>query len=144
MILILRRYRDENLELLIDATAESGRSVSIASWTERDTGMYQVELPEGVSVKPVDWRRFAYDHERVAELVGRCVADNAGRLTFSVLTGETLREGENALTEALRDLRTLFDTESVEMARVETELQVRVIGAHKNGRREQYELRLGL
>jgi hypothetical protein len=37
--------------------------------------LFAVELSKGCALWPVDWRRFAYDHDEVGRLIARCVQD---------------------------------------------------------------------
>jgi len=107
--------------------------------TEEDTQIYSVVLPDGLTVRPVDWRRFAYDHAKVTELLSRCIRDNLQALDFVTFgvwpwSDEQRTFAETTLMVALADLSSIFDIESVRFERHEDgSLLTTIEGAHKNG-----------
>jgi hypothetical protein len=116
----------------------------ISSVTDGDTQIYSVSLPKGFVVRPVDWRRFAYNHDKVAELLSRCIQDNLLALDFVAFavrpwSDEQRALAENTLTMALADLGSIFDTKSVRFEFHEDGTLLTVIeGEHKNGDHKLY------
>jgi hypothetical protein len=114
----------------------------ISVQTDGDTQIYHVLLPENLIVRPVDWRRFAYDHEKVVNLLSVCARDNLAPLVFAPNSDEVRKQAETNLMVALGDLSSIFDTKSVrcewecidEISRIVTTLK----GEHKNGECIEY------
>jgi hypothetical protein len=143
---VLRRFKNEGVELsAADAeptTQNSERATCrIESRTDGETQIYSVLLPSDFTVLPVDWRRFAYDHAKVSELLSLCVQDNLLPLGFEPWS-DLLRERiEATITVALGDLSSVFDAQSV---RCEFEClqgsgaRIIIEGEHKNGERGAY------
>lgn len=150
--LVLRRFKNEGIELLAadaePATQKSERTACrIESRTDGDTQIYSVLLPGNFTVLPVDWRRFAYDHAKVSELLSLCVQDNLLPLSFEPWSDLLRTRIEATVTVALGDLSSVFDAQS---ARCEPEClqgsgaRVIVEGEHKNGKRGAYIIASGL
>lgn len=101
-----------------------------------ETRAYLVELAENVFIRPVDWRRFAYDHEKVASLVVACANDNFGLVCFDLMDspGEYIGRFEKSFSRALQDLGSIFDAKSVECELREDCLLTTVAGEYKNGK----------
>jgi hypothetical protein len=76
---------------------------------EGETLVYSLTLPHGTMVRPVDWRRFAYDHSKVAELLGVCVRDNLRTFIFAPWSAAQSYAAEAALTAALGGLSSIFE-----------------------------------
>jgi hypothetical protein len=45
-------------------------------------------LPDSYAVRPVDWRRFALDEQKMRELLAQCVLDNSAEALFDPLSSE--------------------------------------------------------
>jgi hypothetical protein len=86
-------------------------------------------------VRPVDWRRFAYDHSKVAELVAVCVRDNLRSFSFAPWSEDQKEAAETTLTAALGDLGLIFEVASVRCESREggSWLLATINGNHKNG-----------
>jgi hypothetical protein len=146
----VRRQAPEVLELMpsnaqiatIQDQADAVCRISVM--TEGDTQAYSIHLPESLMVRPVDWRRFAYDHARVAELLSSCVRDNLealGSVLFEPrpLSDEQREGAEATLRLALSDLSSIFDVNSVRCESGEDgAFLVTVAGEHKNGETRSY------
>jgi hypothetical protein len=98
---------------------------------------YIVDLPEHASIRPVDWRRFAYDHAKIAARVQVCVQDNLMLAIghHGALAERHASEVESTLASALRDLGSIYDVASVQVEFVGDDLLVRIEGEFKNGER---------
>ncbi len=106
---------------------------------ENRAQVYSVMLPESLIIRPVDWRRFAYDHAKVAELISVCVIDNLGSLIFEPLSDELKASIENTLMVALNDLSSIFEIQSVRCEfSMEGRIEVTIEGEHKNGEVKNY------
>lgn len=128
----LRRYpEDGGVQLLHSA----GAAVDVVRDAEHEARLFSVVLPEGGAVRPVDWRRFAYDHDKVTRLIAQCVHDNLSDAVFHPINDELTQAIERRLTLALRDLATVFDVTSVRCESRDDALDVGVEGEFKNGRR---------
>jgi hypothetical protein len=143
--LVLRRFENEVVELLPANPPTAGESDPAAAAcridvrAEVDTRVYHVVLPDYLMVRPVDWRRFSYDHEKVQELLSRCVRDNLPQVGFEPWSEAQKARVEATLRLALGDLSSLFDLESVDCeAREDNRLLATIEGAHKNGERRSY------
>jgi hypothetical protein len=116
----------------------------ISVMTEGDTQIYSVFLPQGFLIRPADWRRFAYDHARVTELLSLCVRDNLQGLDFVTFgvwpwPDEQREYAETTLMVALADLSSIFDAKSVRFERHEEDSILTTIdGEHKNGEHGSY------
>lgn len=111
--------------------------------TDKGDELYDVELPEGLEVKPADLRYMAYDHEQVEKLVAQCVRDNLRAFVCRPRDDAFFEDLNATLTEALRDLLTLIDLVSVERHTQEeatNEYYIDVIYEEKNGARQQLRL----
>lgn len=140
---ILRRFicPQEAIELVIEDTGGVPRqSTSCRIWSGQDDDAngiraYGITLPGNVLVRPVDWRRFAYDHEKVAALIRSCACDNFGLaycdLDFSA--EEYVGRFENVLMRALQDLSSIFDVKSVKCELLNDRALTEVTGDFKNG-----------
>lgn len=154
MNIVLRRFvpgvKPEVIEVmhpngcLTDPSDPADAVCRLSVMTEGDTQIYSVALPEGFIVRPVDWRRFAYDHAKVAELLSQCVHDNLQALDF-VASGfrpwsdEQRAFAEDTLTTALADLSSIFDSKSVRLEFPEDGTLLTVVeGEHKNGDHKIY------
>ena len=108
--LVLRRFEHEAVELLpVNARTAAvqdseAAACRIAVSTDGDTQVFSVNLPESLRVRPVDWRRFAYDHEKVAELLSLCVRDNWLQLIFEPWSDDLRQHAETIMMLALGDL----------------------------------------
>ena len=147
--LVLRRFVrgqvPEVLELVpVNAATPTVQSQTdaacrISVMTDGETQVYNILLPERLTVRPVDWRRFAYDHARVAEFLEVCIRDNLGSMESVIfgtrpLSDERRDETEATLRLALSDLGSIFDVTSVKCeSRVDGTLLVTIAGEHKNG-----------
>jgi hypothetical protein len=141
--LILRRFihPQESIELVIESSkAVFHQPISCCiccgeDYDANETHAYALTLPENVSVRPVDWRRFAYDHERVAAFIMACAHDNFMfvycDLGFS--KEEYIKRFQHVLTRALQDLSSIFDTRSVECELRQDHVLTLVTGEFKNG-----------
>lgn len=98
---------------------------------------YVVDLPENASIRPVDWRRFAYDHAKIASLVQACVQDNLMLAIghHGALAEQHASQVESALASALRDFGSIYDVVSVGVEFAGDDLLVRIEGEFKNGER---------
>jgi len=108
-----------------------------SSIEDNETTIFHLDLANGVAVKPVDWRRFAYDNEMVSSLVTRCVNDNINNIIFEPASDEIARQLEYRLLTALLDLSSIFETKSVHCDFSPEELLVTIHGEHKNGERRE-------
>jgi len=138
--LVLRRFENECLELL-PANAEiaalqgsAAAACRITAKTDGNTQIYRIFLPESLIVCPVDWRRFAYNHAKVVELLACCVRDNFLPLHFEPWSEDLKSHAENTMTLALGDLSSIFDLKSVHCEHPEgNRFLVSIEGEHKNG-----------
>lgn len=138
LTIVLRRFENEALELFTTnapAGPEPGDApCRIAATPEGETLVYHLTLPPGLMVRPVDWRRFAYDHLKVAELVAVCVRDNLRSFSFAPWSEDQKEAAETTLTAALGDLGLIFEVVSVRCESSEgARLLATVNGSHKNG-----------
>lgn len=141
--LILRRFIHprESIELAVENTELAPRqSTSFRIWSGEDdeaseTRAYGVTLPDNVFIRPVDWRRFAYDHERVASLVRSCAYDNFWLVycDLELSPEEYVSRFEHVLMRALQDLSSIFDARSVECELQDDHVLMQVAGDFKNG-----------
>jgi hypothetical protein len=98
--------------------------------------VYLIDLPDGIEVRPAEWRRIAYDHSAIGQLISATVRQNCSLLDLEPLGPDRLRRTEAWLRIALRDLATVFDIQTVDCALTsEGGLEVSVTGEHKNGER---------
>lgn len=105
--------------------------------------LYSIELPDGLVVRPADWRRIVHDHSAVAKLVGATVRHNCNLIDLELLTPELMRQTEVDLHIALGDLSSVFDVESVLCAISHGDLlEVTVSGKHKDGERTSIALQV--
>jgi hypothetical protein len=147
--IVLRRFANglgtEVIELLPgNAPMAAGQdpadaACTLSAWTEGEFCIYTVDLPENLMVRPVDWRRFAYDHAKVEALVSLCVRDNLREVLFEPWS-ERLRERvETTLMLALDDLRSVFETRSVRCeGGPDGTIRVTIEGEHKNAEYRSY------
>jgi hypothetical protein len=142
---VLRRFENEAVELF--TTNEQGSaghrpgdsSCRIAATPEGDTLVYSLTLPQSLMVRPVDWRRFAYDHSKVAELLAVCVRDNFLSLRFAPWSEDQRKIAETTLMAALGDLSSIFEVTSVRCENLEGgRLLTTISGSHKNGEVKNY------
>ena len=148
LTLILRRLKmgsmKEELEIsLIHPSSVDGagplQSNCIVNVDEdEESVIYMLRISEGVTVKPVDWRRFAYDHNVVNNLIQRAVTDNVRDVVFEPLSDELVKRVEYRLNLVLADMVSIFDTLSVdcELREEPSEIYVTIEGEYKNGARE--------
>ena len=147
--IVLRRYRpSDRLEIYLasahskNALAENATLCSLQSAIEDDCTTYFILLGEGVAAKPVDWRRFSYDHDKVRALLHQCIKDNLKTaLLFDVQSNELARQLEHNLSVALSDLTSIFDTKSVRCEIHDGDALVTIDGEYKNGERGQLMVR---
>jgi hypothetical protein len=147
--LVLRRHENEQLEITA-VRSERGSSspaslppCQIWSCDEGETRIYTVSNWTDYAVTPVDWRRFAYEHGQVKDLLTRCVRDNWTVYIGAALNDSLLNGLRSHLTVALGDLSTLFDVHDVACERGDGDaLTVTVTGEHKNGKQEMYTIGL--
>ena len=107
--------------------------------TDKGDVLYEVELPEGLCVKPADLRYLAYDHEEVAKLVEQCVSDNMQSFRFQPLDATFFEKVKTTLGQALQDLVSVMDLVSVECRTQEgppDEYTIEVVYEQKNGERQ--------
>ena len=118
-VIVLRRFAGEPLEIVAldppaaEPTLEGPRGCRITSRMERDTQVYQVELPAGYAVRPVDWRRFATDPDELGRRLETCVRDNLPETTVEAWTEATRAWAVARLTLALEDLRSMITPHEV-------------------------------
>ena len=143
--LVLRRFEHEVVELLpadpptAAPTDPAAAACRLDVRVEGDTRVYHVVLPANLIIRPVDWRRFSYDHEKVKELLSLCVRDNLPLVGFEPWSDAQKARVETALRSALRDLSSVFDLESVNCdGREDSRLLATIEGTHKNGERRSY------
>ncbi len=151
LAIVLRRFKNEVVELLPANTQMSADEASasavlrIRTGTDGDHVVYHVLLPDTLTVQPVDWRRFAYDHSKVAELLSVCVRDNVLPMIFEPRSDDLREVAETTLTVALGDLSSVFDVLSVRCESPEPPgLLVTIEGEHKSGERRSYVVRVEL
>ncbi|MCU7811851.1 MAG: hypothetical protein KZQ77_11555 [Candidatus Thiodiazotropha sp. (ex Notomyrtea botanica)] len=100
----------------------------------KDSHIYQVNIPKQLRVKPQDLKRFAYDHEKVVSLVVNCITDNLAEYTFETQNERTLDNLKQELLVALQDFSTIMQLISVECcAGSDDKKVVTVIFEYKNG-----------
>jgi hypothetical protein len=115
----LRRFAGESVEVVaLNApspapTLEGPRGCRIWSRSDGDTQVYELELPEGYVVRPIDWRRFGADPERVRALIVNCVRDNTVDAVFEPWTGVFRAQIAARLELALKDLSSMIEVVSV-------------------------------
>lgn len=136
-IVFLRRYpRDGGVRLRHCAEAVVDSLDSAAD----EARLFAVALPNGGTIEPVDWRRFAYHHEDVNRLIARCLEDNLADLEFSPASPELSQAIGRRLTMAMRDLATMFDVTEVRCEFRDGLVCVFVAGQFKNGERSNIAL----
>ena len=151
LTLVLRRFEHEVVELLpanppMGALPDQAAAACrIGVRTDGDTQIYHVVLPDHLMVRPVDWKRFSYDHTKVKELLLSCVRDNLLPLGIEPWSEAQKERAEITLRLALGDLSSMFDLKSVrcecqEGGRVRTTIE----GEHKNGERLSYGVEVAL
>lgn len=144
----LRRESNEPLELEIAAgTSEPATALARivgSPWTEdgRSYLLYEVDLAPGVRVRPVDWRRHAYDHERIQALISACVRDQGLALLFEPSEPSRCERVAASMALALRDLGSVFDTKHVRIEEHDGVDVVEIEGEFKNG--EGVRIRINL
>jgi hypothetical protein len=87
----LRRFPHEPIEIIQardSMSPEANRTSGFSSNTAGGMQVYDVHLADGAQVKPVDWRRFAYDHAKVKELLSSCIQDNLNVFMFYPVSAE--------------------------------------------------------
>jgi len=107
--------------------------------TDKGDVLYEVELPEGLCVKPADLRYLAYDHKEVAKLVGQCVSDNMQSFEFQPLDTTFFEKVKATLGQALQDLVSVMDLVSIECRTQDespNEYTIEVVYEQKNGERQ--------
>jgi hypothetical protein len=118
--IVLRRFDREPLEIValtvpaVAPSLEGPRGCTVMAEADGDTRVYFVTLPEGYVVRPVDWRRFATDPERVRERIEMCVRDNLTEAQFEPWSPELRDRTTAQLTLALRDLGSMIDVRGVD------------------------------
>lgn len=124
----------------VDTGAVSGGAVcALRSWVEGEVCFYSIELPASWQIIPANWKRFAYDHDKIKALLLDCIKDNVQELSFAPWSGIVKLQLENTLHTALGDLSSVFDTGTVACEQDSPEkIVVRVEGEHKNGERMTY------
>lgn len=149
--LVLRRFENEAIELLpadrqLAAVEDSaGGTCRIAANTDGGVPIYHVLLPDSLAIRPVDWRRFAYDHVKVSELLSLCVRDNLIPLSVEAWSEELRQCIETTLTLALGDLNSVFDLKSVRCESGEdVGVVIKIEGEHKNGQLMNYSFAFDL
>jgi hypothetical protein len=138
--IVLIRREGQPIELLPSPAATDSTRIA-AELAPDDLGqvtaahmIYTIELPDDVDIRPADWRRIAYDHDAIGQLLGATMWHNCRPYDFEPLTPELLKRIEAAQRIAMRDLATVFDVDSVECAATpDGLLEVTVSGQHKNG-----------
>lgn len=119
------------------AKADSAEQLhcEVQSREEGTFQIYSVRLPDSVTIRPGDWRQFAYDHQKVLELVTQCVRDNLNMPVFEPWpwSSDAKAEVENCLPRALYDLSSVFDLKSVTCEFEDDLIVVQVEGEYKNG-----------
>jgi hypothetical protein len=155
LTLILRRLKmgemKEDLEISLNHTSSADgdgllHSNCVVNVDEdADSVIYILRIAEGVTVKPVDWRRFAYDHKAVNNLIQRGVTDNVRDVLFEPVSDELIERIEYRLTLVLADMISIFDTISVncELRKETSEIYVTIEGEYKNGKRETMAILAG-
>ena len=146
--IVLRRFAGEAVELVAIAAppAMTGLVAApgcrIAAWAEGDSWVYRVVLPEGYSLRPVDWRRFATDEAKLRELLVRCLQDNLEDALFEPWTAAWRDRAAARLRLALQDLSSMFEVVEIEIEPGEEagDRQVRIQG--RDVRRQVFHLAL--
>ena len=116
---VLRRYNDESVEVVAvsprpaEPPLVAPRGCRVNSWSEGDAQVYEVELPNGYVIRPVDWRRFACDSPLVEKLLATCVRDNLADAVFSPWTESSREATVERLVLALQDLSSMLDVRLV-------------------------------
>jgi hypothetical protein len=134
--LILRRFLNDRIEL-VSTNAESLTFVACVNHTKSKWGedviIYEIELGKGNAVRPADLRRFIHDNEKIKELITTCIQDNVKILSFYPWS-QTLKDRmESHLKQALGDLSSIFDVESVECSSEGARILVTAQGVEKDG-----------
>ena len=145
--LVLRRFNNEPVELqpsqLLTSPASLAHACRISSWPDRENQVFDLYLPDGIGVRPADWRRFAYDHSRVAKLLLQCVHDNVVSAIFEPRSDELKTRLEATLKEALGDLSSVFDVVAVLYEHGgRNGILITIEGRHKNGEHRTYRFPL--
>ncbi len=148
MQIILRRFRTgpnspltfEPLQIgLNQQDIDINTPCSISGTVDNDICFYAVDIPGHLFVQPVDWRRFAYDHRKIQELLNDCIHDNVVSFGFAENVTIVPDEIQQCLEMALNDLSSVVDLNAVECdSPSEGQLQVTVDVDHKNGERANY------
>lgn len=144
--IVLRRLLPPGRPIELVGTVSSVNSNSpeqlqceVQSRAEGAFQVYSVRLPDSVTVRPGDWRQYAYDHQKVLELVTQCVRDNLNMTACELWpwSGDVKAEVENCLRRALYDLSSIFDSKSVKCEFEGDLIVVSIEGEHKNGQSGQ-------
>ena len=141
---MLRRFLGAPIEVRKTGPANSadpnaGLTCRLAAHADGETEVYEVQLAAHHAVTPADWRRFAYDHARIAELLTTCVTDNLALFGFDPQTDESRSRIEATLAVALGDLTSIFESKSVQCEFTDDGfIRVAVSGDHKNGETRSY------
>lgn len=112
----------------------------------REEGAFQIywlRLPDGITVRPGDWRQYAFDPQKVLELVTHCVRDNLNITVFESWpwTDDVKAEVESCLRRALYDLGSIFDLKSAQCELEDDLIVVRVEGEYRNGQSAEIVVR---
>jgi hypothetical protein len=137
-IFLLIRRTDQPLE--INGSSETPTRIAARPFAQppiEGTDMalvYAIDLPDDCTIAPADWRRHAYDHDTVRQLIAATVGENASLLLFEPMTVEAMPGIEARVRRALLDLGTVFDITDVTCAQsAEGHLTIEVTGEHTNG-----------
>jgi hypothetical protein len=129
--IVLRRFANEALELL-----PSGPGlIRVSSSADAGAQVYGLALSPGCGVRPVDWRRVAYDHVEVQRRLRQCTVDNTADAMFAPMSAQLLKELAARIRLALADLSSVFDVVDVTCEAREDVLVVAIDGEFKNGER---------
>jgi hypothetical protein len=140
----LRRFSGEGITLVTMQPSAAFRIASVASADHRlpnESGsvtsprvlLYEVELIAGCTVQPVDWRRFAYEDNKVYASIAACVQDNLAQFVFLPGTDETGRTIRDCLSAALGDLQSIADVKSVACRFADSRWLIELCYETKNG-----------
>ena len=148
MCIVLRRFANQGAAALeirhASEQAEAGKNpweegCTVSALAEGDFIFYRIEFSKGLVVSPGNWKRFAYDHSRVAELLSFCVRDNLNEVAFDPWSDELKERVEGNLMTALRDLSTIFDIKSLRCEYIlDGAVATTIEGEHKNGEYRVY------
>ena len=124
---------------ITELNADHNISLEIESWEEDEYCTYKILLPAHFSIVPGDWRRFVSDREKINEIMSYYIKDNSKWIVFEEISEKTLKELEERLKSALRDLYTIFEVDDVQCeSNVEYEIRIIISGDYKDGEKSSF------